>query len=56
MLIQEKFVEIKGAKIHYLELGNGRTVILHHGARFNAYTWNQVGIISAIAEVGYGAI
>ncbi|AWR97033.1 alpha/beta fold hydrolase [Acidianus sulfidivorans JP7] len=53
---QEKFIEIDGAKIHYLELGNGKPVVLHHGARFNAFTWKEVGTISAIAEVGYQAI
>ncbi|MFP3164552.1 MAG: alpha/beta hydrolase [Acidianus sp.] len=56
MQLEDKFIEVKGAKIHYLEEGSGRPVVLHHGARFNAYTWKEVGTISAIAEVGYRAI
>jgi len=52
----EKFVQVNGAKIHYIEAGNGKAVVLHHGARFNAHTWEETGTISAIAEVGYRAI
>lgn len=52
----EKFVQVNGAKIHYIEAGNGKAVVLHHGARFNAHTWEETGTISAIDEVGYRAI
>ncbi|MEM0131026.1 MAG: alpha/beta hydrolase, partial [Saccharolobus sp.] len=41
--LQDKFIEISGAKIHYIEEGNGKPVILFHGARFNARTWEETG-------------
>ncbi|EZQ04697.1 2-hydroxy-6-oxo-6-phenylhexa-2,4-dienoate hydrolase [Candidatus Acidianus copahuensis] len=52
----EKFIEINGARIHYLEQGSGKAVVLHHGARFNARTWEEVGTISTIADAGFRAI
>ncbi|MCI2415033.1 MAG: alpha/beta hydrolase [Candidatus Aramenus sp.] len=56
MELLENYVEVGGAKIHYIERGKGRPVILHHGARFNARTWEETGTVSAIAEVGFRAI
>ncbi len=56
MELLENFVKVNGAKIHYIEKGNGRPVVLHHGARFNAMTWEETGTISAIAESGFRAI
>lgn len=54
--LQDKFVNVNGLKIHYIEYGDGKPVLLFHGARFNARTWEQTGTISAIASTGYKAI
>ncbi|MCY0858828.1 MAG: alpha/beta hydrolase [Sulfolobaceae archaeon] len=55
-MLEDKFVDIKGIKIHYLEKGNGKPYLLFHGARFNARTWEETGTIDAIAESGFRAI
>lgn len=54
--LQDKFIEINGAKIHYIEEGNGKPVILFHGARFNARTWEETGTLEAISKANYRAI
>ncbi|BDB98999.1 alpha/beta fold hydrolase [Saccharolobus caldissimus] len=54
--LQDKFVDVNGLKIHYIEYGDGKPVLLFHGARFNARTWEQTGTISAIASTSYKAI
>ncbi|MUN29320.1 alpha/beta fold hydrolase [Sulfuracidifex metallicus] len=54
--LEDKYVEVNGVKIHYLEKGEGKPFLLFHGARFNAYTYKETGTIDAIAEVGYKAI
>jgi len=54
--LQDKFVVVNGLKIHYIEYGDGKPVLLFHGAHFNARTWEQTGTISAIASTGYRAI
>ncbi len=54
--LEDKYVEVKGTKIHYVEKGNGRPFLLFHGARFNAYTYKETGTIDAIADSGFKAI
>jgi len=54
--MQDKFVTVKGAKIHYIEEGNGKPFLLFHGARFNAHTWVETGTVNAIASAGFKAI
>lgn len=47
MLIKGEYVDIKGSKIHYLELGRDDTqdlVMLLHGKRYTAYDWVNSGI------------
>lgn len=56
MMLEDKFIKVKGSNIHYIEKGTGDPVILLHGASFNARTWEEVGTIDAVAEAGYRAI
>ena len=54
--MKDTFVEVKGSKIHYVEEGNGKSFLLFHGARFNAYTWVETKTVDTIASVGFRAI
>jgi len=56
--IQSNFLTVDGAKVHYLAIGpgNGRPVVLLHGASFTAETWRQIGTLEVLAEAGYLAI
>lgn len=54
--MQEKFLELRGAKIRYLDEGSGRPIILLHGASFTADVWNKTGTINAIKDAGWRAI
>ncbi|AOL17010.1 2-hydroxy-6-oxo-6-phenylhexa-2,4-dienoate hydrolase [Sulfolobus sp. A20] len=54
--LKDKYVEIKGKRIHFIEEGNGDPVLLFHGARFNAYTWHETGTIKSISDNGFRAI
>ncbi len=54
--LKDKYVEIKGKKIHFIEEGEGDPILLFHGARFNAYTWQETGTIKAISNNGFKAI
>ncbi|ACP34227.1 conserved hypothetical protein [Sulfolobus islandicus L.S.2.15] len=52
----DKFLEVKGRKIHYIESGDGSPVLLFHGARFNARTWVETNTVDSISNIGYKAI
>ncbi len=54
-MLEDKYVTIDGASIHYIESGNGMPVILCHGARFNARTYEESGTIEAIQSAGFHA-
>lgn len=56
--IKSQFVNVKGAKIHYLEAGDNTTypVLLLHGASWNSQTWEDIGTLRFLAEKGYQAI
>lgn len=36
-----KFVTVDGKKVHYVEKGNGKPLILLHGYLYNTMTWNR---------------
>ncbi|WP_338603831.1 alpha/beta hydrolase [Sulfolobus tengchongensis] len=52
----DKFIEINGRKIHYIESGKGTPMLLFHGARFNARTWIETNTVATISSLGYRAI
>lgn len=54
--MSERYVELEGAKIRYIERGSGRPVVLLHGASFNAEVWEKTGTTEAIASSGWRAI
>ncbi len=54
--MQEQYIEIEGAKIRYLEAGEGKTVVMLHGASFTADVWVKTGTIDAISRIGWKAV
>lgn len=54
--MQDRYVDVKGAKIHFIEEGSGKPFLLFHGARFNAHTWVETKTVESIANAGYRAI
>ena len=57
----DKFVTVYGAKIHYVETGNGAPLILVHGLADNAAIWNSVMLafaarfrVIALDQLGFG--
>jgi abhydrolase domain-containing protein 14 len=57
-MVQEKFVKIQGASIHYLEVGSQAkpAIFLLHGGRFSAQTWQDLGTLEILAEQGWRAV
>ncbi|MEM0139565.1 MAG: alpha/beta hydrolase [Ferroplasma sp.] len=55
-MLEDKFIDINGAKIHYIESGSGIPVIMCHGARFNARTYEDSGTIKAVDDAGFRPI
>lgn len=55
-MLEDKFADIDGSKIHYIEAGNGMPFLFVHGARFNARTYEESGTIDAVSESGFHAI
>lgn len=59
MVIKDEYVNIKGSKIHYLEIdkeSSKDTVILLHGKRYNAYDWINSGIAENLSNQGFKVI
>ncbi|MGC9071304.1 MAG: alpha/beta fold hydrolase [Acidilobus sp.] len=54
--MEDKYVVVKGLKVHYVEEGAGTPVVMMPGASFNAMTWVEVGLVKAVAEAGFKAI
>ncbi len=49
-------LRLNGARIHFLEAGEGPTVLLLHGQRFSAETWRELGTLEMLARQGYRAL
>lgn len=56
--IHDKKIALKSGKIHYLEAGDpeNKTVLLLHGMKFTAGTWQKLGTIDLLAGAGYHAV
>ncbi len=51
--LQSKIVELDGCSVHYLEAGAGEvTVMLLHGMKFKATTWEELKTIDFLADLG----
>ncbi|MBD2482830.1 alpha/beta fold hydrolase [Planktothrix sp. FACHB-1365] len=52
------FIQIKEAKIHFLEVGNSQnpSVLFLHGASFKAETWQEIGTLELMGQNQYHAI
>lgn len=56
--VSDTTVEFQGHKLHLLTAGpsKGRAVLLLHGAKFDASTWQQLGTLGVLADAGYRAL
>lgn len=56
--IEDSVVNFEGHKIHSLRAGpeTGRSVLLLHGAKFDAETWRSLGTLDLLADAGYRVI
>lgn len=59
--IPSQFVEVKGAKMHYLEMGEGNPILFLHGIPTSSYLWRNVipllaplGRCIAVDLIGFG--
>ncbi|MGC8601618.1 MAG: alpha/beta fold hydrolase [Thermoprotei archaeon] len=53
----DNFTIIDGNKIHYIEEGKGRDVlVLFHGSNFNAMTWVNTGTLQAVSSARFRAL
>jgi len=56
--IISKTAQINSCDIHFLEAGSkdNRAVILLHGMKFQAATWEETGTLQKLAEAGFHAV
>ncbi len=56
--VEDRMVEFDGHSIHTLVSGpaTGPSVLLLHGAKFNAETWRTLGTLDVLAKAGYRAM
>ena len=47
---ESKFIEVKGSKMHYVEMGEGDPIVLLHGNPTSSYLWRN--IIPALSKHG----
>ncbi|MEW6742079.1 MAG: alpha/beta fold hydrolase [Planctomycetota bacterium] len=58
MEVQSRFLEREEGRLHYLEAGprDGPAVLLLHGMKFNARTWEGLGTLQLLARKGYRVV
>lgn len=56
-----KYIEVRGAKMHYVESGSGHPILLLHGNPTNVYIWRNIiphltnyGRVIAVDLIGFG--
>jgi len=56
MKINSNFIEIQDCRIYSLSLNEDseKKIILLHGAKFNAHTWEDTNTLKELARAGYG--
>jgi abhydrolase domain-containing protein 14 len=56
--IEDSVVQFEGHSIHVLRAGpeTGRSLLLLHGAKFNAETWRTLGTLDLLAKAGYRVV
>ncbi len=56
--VSDAWVELQGNKMHLLVAGpkEGRAVLLLHGGKFKASTWEKLGTLDVLADAGYRAL
>ncbi len=56
--VRARTLALEGGNLHALEAGpsTGAPVVLLHGARFSARTWEELGTLARLAEAGYHAL
>lgn len=56
--IKSETVTLSSGNIHYLEAGDpeNKTILLLHGMKFTAETWETLGTIDLLAKAGYHAV
>ena len=57
-VITSRSLEVRGASIHYLEIGDisAPNILFLHGASFTARTWQEIGTLTYFADRDYRAI
>ena len=58
MKTHSKLKTLPSCKVHYLETGkvNNPTIVLLHGMKFQAATWEQLGTLSILSNAGFHVI
>jgi abhydrolase domain-containing protein 14 len=56
--IISKTLTVNSCRVHYLTAGNPeyRTIVLLHGMKFQAATWQELGTLQHLAEAGFHAV
>lgn len=54
--VESRELRLDGSRVHFLEAGQGETVLLLHGARYSAQTWRELGTLELLAREGYRAV
>ena len=56
-MIKESYVNVDGCRLHCLEAGarSAQQVILLHGMKFKAETWQEIGTLEYLADAGFFA-